>query len=512
MEKSSIRVYCRAGVSVARPLDPAQRVRRLRPTHFALGAAFLLAATQGLAAEPRGAAVPFEIFGEYRIRHEGYSQPIGLPQKTYEEVLASRLFLNLRIGGPGLHVRSELQDARGFLDTEETRVGTHLSNAMEPLQAYLGWDASGVLTPMGRLELKAGRLTINAGSRRLVARNRFRNTVNSFTGISAEWFDPGEGVVPFNFRQWVDAKTRLAQFFLVMPKDRLPLEREPLRQDDFALDAERLSTVLAGLRLKHGLPGDVSGEAYVYALSENDAEDFQTLDRRLVTPGLRLLRIPAEGQFDFEFEAALQLGESRASTSPRDRRDLTHRAGLVHTTLGYTPVAWPALRIAAGIDYVTGDGDPNDDTQERFDPLYGARRFEFGPTGQFGLVHRRNLLSPFQLTEWRPNPHTLLFVKWRGVWLASEGDIFWTTRQRDPSSTAGRFVAHQVEVVGKRFIGERFLIDGGVVFVPQGAFLRRTAGATAEALSTYTYFAVTIFFGDPAIRETRPVGPGSGVR
>jgi len=472
----------------------------------------LCTAGQVAAAEPGKGTIPFEIFGEYRIRHEGYSQPIGLPDKRYEEILASRLFLNLRVGGPGLHVRGELQDSRGFLDTEETRVGTHLSNALEPLQAYLGWDATNVLTPMGRLELKAGRLTINAGSRRLVARNRFRNTVNSFTGISAEWFDPGEGEVPFNFRQWVDSKTRLMQFFLVLPKDRLPRERDLLGEDDFALDAERLSTVLAGLRGKHGLPGNISGEAYLYALSERDNGDHQTLDRRIVTPGLRFLRTPRTGEFDFELEAALQLGQSRASASPRDTEDLTHRAGLVHTTVGFTPTTLPAWRFAAGLDYVTGDGDPDDGTQGRFDPLFGARRFEYGPTGQFGLVHRRNLLSPFQLTEWRPGPDTLLFVKWRGIWLASEHDIFWTTRQRDPTSQAGRFVAHQIEVVGKHFVGDRFLIDGGVVFVPQGDFLRRTPGPTAEPLSTYTYLALTLFFGNPAIREARPVGPGSGVR
>jgi hypothetical protein len=476
-----------------------------------------LAAAPAVSAAERGTAkgappIPLEIFGEYRIRHEGYMQPIGLPEKQYEEVLASRLFLNLRIGGPGLHIRSELQDSRGFLDTEETRVGTHLSNALEPLQAYLGWDATGVLTPMGRFEFKAGRLTINAGSRRLVARNRFRNTVNSFTGINFEWFDPGEGEMPVNFRQWVHAKTRLAQFFLVMPKDRLPRERDLLGEDEFDLDAERLSTLLAGLRFKHGLPGRISGEGYVYALAERDKGDHQTLDRRIVTPGLRLLRIPKSGALDFEFEAALQLGESRGSSSPTDRQDLTHRAGLVHTTLGFTPMALPEWRFAAGIDYVTGDGNPDDDTQERFDPLFGARRFEFGPTGQFGLVHRRNLLSPFQLTEWRPTPDTILFLKWRGIWLASDNDIFWTTRQRDPTSRAGRFVGHQIELVGKHFVGERFLIDGGVVFVPQGDFLRLTPGATDEPLSTYTYLALTVFFGDPAIRETRPVGPGSGVR
>ena len=47
------------------------------------------------------------------------------------------------------------------------------------------------------------------------------------------------------------------------------------------------------------------------------AEDDRSLRRRLATPGVRLLKKPAVGELDVDFEAAGQFGTSRLSTWTR---------------------------------------------------------------------------------------------------------------------------------------------------------------------------------------------------
>ena len=58
-------------------------------------------------------------------------------------------------------------------------------NAAELLRAYLEYQGAG--PGAGTLRLRGGRITMDVGSRRFVARNRFRNTINGFTGFDAQW-------------------------------------------------------------------------------------------------------------------------------------------------------------------------------------------------------------------------------------------------------------------------------------------------------------------------------------
>src|SRR5690606_18610047 len=127
---------------------------------------------------------------------------------------------------------------------------------------------------------------------------------------------------------------------------------------------------------------------------EQDTEDMPTRNRKLVTPGLRILRKAKPAQLDLEIEGAFQQGSSRASTSAEDTTRLDHLAFFFHGALGYTlELPWHP-RILAEYDYASGDADPNDRAFGRFDTLYGARRFDFGPTGMYGAFARSNINSP----------------------------------------------------------------------------------------------------------------------
>lgn len=104
-----------------------------------------------------------------------------------------------------------------------------------------------------------------------------------------------------------------------------------------------------------------------------------------------------------------------------------------------------APRLTLQYDYASGDGDPNDDRNGRFDTLYGARRFEFGPTGIFGVLARSNISSPGGGIELSPRPGWSLMAAYRAAWLASRRDALTTNGVRDPEGESGSFIGHLLE-------------------------------------------------------------------
>ena len=73
-------------------------------------------------------------------------------------------------------------------------------------------------------------------------------------------------------------------------------------------------------------------------------------------------------------------------------------------------------RLIFQYDYASGDDDPNDADNNRFDTLYGARRFDFGPTGIYGPFARANLSTPGMRIKLKPAANMLLaFLHYAGI-------------------------------------------------------------------------------------------------
>lgn len=418
------------------------------------------------------------VSGEARFRYETLSGQFRAGQEGGDQALATRFLVKLEAdAGPARFV-FEAIDARTMLDDAGSPKSTSFVNAADILQAHAVFDLGGRLGQGSQTHITLGRFTLDLGSRRLAGRNGFRNTINSFNGLHAIWSRGDTTLTAF-----YTAPTQ------ILPRDGQALQDNAQDYDEildrrrfFGLYGRRENTIFRA-----------AAEAYVVGFREADTDKAPSTDRELFTPGVRLIRTPQTGRYDFELESAVQFGTRRASTAP-NATPLDVRAHTHHAHIGYSfDHAW-SPRVAAEFEYASGDDDPNDTGFERFDPLFGLRRTDFGQTGISGPLRRVNAASPgVRLTVKRgPLDGRLVY---KAAFLASDTDIWAGTGVRDPEGQSGALIGHHVDTRWRYWIkpGRVRAELGGAVFF-DGPFARTAPNATREGDTVYAYGMMTIGF------------------
>lgn len=120
---------------------------------------------------------------EHRTRYESVDNQFRALGTGGDQVIAFRTLALLEATFASWRVGGEFMDSRLALDDSGTPIDTTQVDEAELLQAYAAWNTKNLLGSYLSAEFKGGRQTIDLGSRRLVARNSFRNTINSFTGL-----------------------------------------------------------------------------------------------------------------------------------------------------------------------------------------------------------------------------------------------------------------------------------------------------------------------------------------
>ena len=421
-----------------------------------------------------GAADWLSITGSFRLRYEHMDNTFRIVGPAKDELLVSRLLVHARATGERFYGGFELQDSRAWLDQDLTPVGTDDVNALEPLQLYAGYRTD-------KLDVQLGRMTMDVGSRRFVARNRTRNTLNGFTGINARWTLPGG---------------RGLQAFLTMPAERLPnnLERGKLRNNEFVLDQEHKERAFWGLYLSGvGLANGFQTDWYLFGIQEKDRPSLPTRNRDFLTAGVRVRK--TTDSWAFEFETALQSGETRATLLPSDVTDLDHRAWFAHAELSRDLAGSWKPSLVLRLDYASGDKDPDDDEFNRFDTLFGARRWEFGVTGIHGVFARSNILSPGLGLRMKPRPSLDLRFDYRPAWLASDRDFLPTALLRDRDGNSGSFIGQQLDArLRWAPAASNLSVDITAAYLWKGEFLTDVPFAPPGDNILYWYFSANLAF------------------
>lgn len=417
------------------------------------------------------------ISGSVRARYETIGNQPRAGFDADDELFNLRTLVKLEWKQDAIRLVTEIQDSRAWGADPGTPLTTGEVNTLEPVQAYLQADLGSALGKDSRTSLQAGRFGLNLGSRRLIASDDYRNTTNSYTGLRADVTAPG-GVK--------------ATAIYVLPQLRLPDDGSSLRRNASALDKESFAAVLWGglvSRQRKGSP--FLAEATFIHYGERDAPGRATRDRSLNNVGLRALREPRPGQFDWGLEGIYQWGETSASASPI-AATLPVSATFARMHAGYSFKAPWKPRLLIEVDRASGDGSGT--TYGRFDPLFGMRRADLGPAGLYNAVGRANVFSPGVRLEIAPSKRFDAFVGYRALWLADRRDAFSTTGVRDATGRSGSFAGHQLDLRLRHWlIPSRLNLEFDGVYLARGRFLEAAPnGRTGNA--GYASFNVTASF------------------
>ena len=418
--------------------------------------------------------------GAFRARYETLGPQYRASHTGSDQVFVTRTTLKAGLHYGEFSLVGEMIDSRAALDDNGSFLNTTVVNPVELLQGYVQWRPRELLLAGDASDIRVGRFTMDVGSRRFVARNRYRNTVNAFTGI--DW-------------QWHAADGRELRAFFTLPVNREPNTFAALRDNDIEFDAEDSDVKFWGLVAAAVWQENDHVEVFYFGLDEDDSSTRSTRNRDLSTIGVRLYRGPRAGHVDYEFETAFQFGASRSSTAATNTRDLDHFAHFHHAEVGYSFSASWQPRLVAQYDYASGDDNPADRDYERYSTLYGARRFDFGPTGIYGPFARENLNTPGLRVEVRPAAQLSGFLAWRGYWLASDRDAWTTAGIVDPSGRTDSFIGHQAEMAVRYDVAPgNVRLEGGFAHLFAGDFMDEAPNSRRQGDVTYAYTQIALTF------------------
>lgn len=390
---------------------------------------------------------------EQRTRFE-YRSDSRRPDLVDDEqfLLRSRVYVGIREVLDPFRFGIEFQDSRQFYsDFPERNRDVDEADLLQAFGELYFENALGEGCP---LQLRAGRMTLEYVDRRLVGRNRWRNTTNSFDGFrlrlgqpSAEWqFD----------------------FFAVQPVDRRMTARD-------RADEERWFYGLVGAW--RGWSKYITLEPYYFILDE-ERKDRDQVDREIHTLGLHVFGPVGNTRFDYDLDTAFQFGENG------ERRQ---RALAIYGEVGYTfDHAWKP-RLSLSTAYASGERDPDDNLSERFDKLFQAGH----PYSTTDLFAWQNTINPKVRVSLRPTSKLRVDTSYGAYWLASREDAWVNPKRQDPDGYGGNFIGQELELRVRYKIDPRVELEAGYSHLFPGSFVGNTGPAED---GDFFYVQTTISF------------------
>ncbi len=457
---------------------------------------------------------------ENRTRYESLSDgfkasQLSLPSKTaaapggdQQIDLQTDLWVQAKFGK--FRFATEFMDARalssdsGVANTPNPPNNT-MVDTLDFTQIYASWaDQNTLLSGLG-VEVKAGRQTMDLGSRRLVSRPFFRNAVNNFTGLRIRVLDYGRwqlnafGTMPvLRFPNYVKTP-RNGDPNLVAANANL------LVNGDQQWDQEDTHTWFSGGILEgYDVVKNVNAELALYSLNESDSNNNATRNRNYLTPDIRFYIKPSKAHFDFVAEGMGQFGTVQFDTLNNNHQQ-NHQAWSSHLEAGYSFDLPMSPRFLVEYDWASGSKNHSSttDTDGRFDPLYGASDVDFGSSGIYSSFQRSNINSPGARLNFAPRKDITVSLQQRAIWLASAGDCWGGSSctsgtapalNGNAKGTSGDYIGDQIGASSRYNYNSSLNFEAGWLHLFKGQFAKSAISSTTATTTPggdTNYFYVT---------------------
>jgi hypothetical protein len=352
-----------------------------------------------------------------------------------------------------LRLAIELQDSRRY--NSKFPAHTRDVNNLDIFQAYaeLHFDKPRILDRP--ISLRFGRMAFEAIDRKLISRDTWGNTGTNFDGFRA--------IFGSQQSDWqIDS-------FALQPMVKETTESDQRNQDIWLyggiLNWRRWSDIIT---------------LQPFYLQLNQKESANASKYQVNSPGLRLYGLFGNSGFDYDAIGVYQFGQN----GNEDQRAYGYS-----TELGYRFSHKSKPRFAINYAYASGDKNPYDSKNQRFERFYGFNR----PWSNNNHIEWENLKTFKNRLTLKPNKKLKVEGSYSYYWLASKTDLWSRGNLQDKSGNSGDFIGRDLDL---RFLHETTenlsIILGYAHFIP-GNFTKNVSGRTQNSDFIYLELTVSLF-------------------
>ncbi|MGZ8219381.1 alginate export family protein [Methylomagnum sp.] len=376
---------------------------------------------------------------DHRIRYEYRENDFRrTPQQGHDDpvLLRTRVYLGLKEILDPFRFVVEFEDARAY-NSHYTRDNRDV-NEFELIQLYGELYFKDALGPGRPISVRGGRQAFELLDRRLIANNEFRNTTNNFQGFRVKLGQPRN--------DWE------LDLLALQPIERLKYEFDRPFEEQWFYGA------VASWR---GWSDIITLQPYYLGFKQDSNTGQTGQDQNIHSTGLRGYGIVGRTGLDYDFDVVYQFGRSNGGEQ--------HSAWASATELGYTfeDVAWKP-RVSAFYGYGSGDHNPNDNKNQRFNPLFGFNQ----PWSRNDYFSWDNLHAPKARLEFSPHKDVRVDTGYNAYWLASDTDGWQRANLRDKTGESGSFLGHEFDVRVRYQLNPRIATELSYAYFAAGEFPR----------------------------------------